>query len=43
MRRIAAATPAEIAAVGGIGPKLAEEILATARRNVGNLPPDNRV
>ena len=43
VRRIAAATPAEIAAVGGIGPKLAEEILATARRNVGNLPPDNRV
>ena len=43
VRRIAAATPAEIAAVGGIGPNLAEDILATARRNVGNLPPDNRV
>ena len=43
VRRIADADVGRIAAVDGIGPKLAEEILRTARRNVGNLPPDNRV
>ena len=44
VRRLAEATPEKIAeTVPGIGPELAARIVETARRNVGNLPPANRV
>lgn len=43
VRRLAAAAPEDVAAVSGIGPELAARILETARRNVGNAVPDNRV
>ncbi|MBQ3811469.1 MAG: excinuclease ABC subunit UvrC [Kiritimatiellae bacterium] len=43
VRRIAEADPADVAAVSGIGPALATQIVDTARRNVGNAPPSNRV
>ena len=43
VRRLAAAAAEDVAAVSGIGPELAARILETARRNVGNAPPENRV
>ena len=43
VRRIADADPADVAAVSGIGPELAARIVETARRNVRNAPPTNRV
>lgn len=43
VRRLAEASAGDVAAVAGIGPELAARILETARRNVGNAPPTNRV
>ena len=43
VRRIAAATPEEVAAVPGIGPQMAARILDVCRRNSGNAAPRNRV
>ena len=43
VRGIAAAAAEDVAAVSGIGPELAARIVETARRNVGNAPPENRV
>ena len=43
LSRLADASPADVAAVAGIGPELAARILDTARRNVRNAPPENRV
>ncbi len=44
VRRLADSSVEAISgAVPGIGPALAERILETARRNVGNAPPENRV
>ena len=41
--RLADADPDAVAAVAGIGPDLAARVLDTARRNVRNAPPTNRV
>lgn len=43
VRRIAEADVEEIAAVKGIGAKLAAEIKETCRRNIGNATPRNRI
>ena len=43
VRRLADADPADVASVSGIGPELAGRIVDTARRNVRNAPPTNRV
>ena len=42
-KSIAAASAEDVAAVSGIGAELAARIVETARRNVGNAPPENRV
>ena len=43
VRRLADADAEDVAAVAGIGPQLAGRVLDTARRNVRNAPPSNRV
>ena len=43
LKRIADATPEQVAAVRGVSAALAATIVDTARRNVRNAPPTNRV
>ena len=43
LKRIADATPEQVAAVRGVSAALAAAIVDTARRNVRNAPPTNRV
>ena len=44
VRRVAEATPEAVAAAApGLGLVAAARVVDTARRNVGNAPPDNRV